>query len=115
LTQDESASLQQKASMGQLGEGDTGRWAQTLVTKDAGGHWVIKNPDNKDMLVKAIDTMTKGEKEMVLRQDLDGLRLTTIKFPELDNLKAAARAIDAQGGWDADTRTLLARWGVFTP
>ena len=118
VTYEQSETLQYKGAGGQLGEGDTVRWSQKLLTQKDPGSFVLENPANKKMLVKAIDTLTRGEKELVLRQDLNGYTLTTTKFTEpLANLHDAARAINAlgdeeSGGWSAETRGRLAEWGV---
>jgi hypothetical protein len=114
VTYEQSENLQYKGAGGQLGEGDTVRWSQKLLGENDVGSYVLKNPENKKMLIKAIDTLTRGESELLLRQDLNGFTLTKVKFTaDLENLKDAAKAIDAVKGWDADQRNRLAAWGVF--
>ena len=113
LTYEQSREMQYQQAMGQLGEGDTAQWGMSMLEKGADGSYVIADPANKDMVVKAINSLVKAEKEMVITQDLDGLYLEQAKFPELEHLKDAARALDAQGGWDAATRDVLHGMGVL--
>jgi hypothetical protein len=113
LTYEQSRDLQYKQSMGQLGEGDTPKWAESMLTKDAQGNYVLEDPEMKGMLYKAIDSLQKAESELVIQQDLDGLVLTTAKYPQLDMCAEAARAIDAQGGWSPNERSALVARGIL--
>jgi hypothetical protein len=113
LTYDQSKELQYKQSGGQLGEGDTPKWAESMLTKNAEGQYRLEDPNMKGMLYKAIDALHKADGELVIAQDLDGLVLTTAHYPQLDMCADAARAIDAQGGWTTGERAALVAKGIL--
>ena len=113
LTYEQSRDLQYKQSMGQLGEGDTPAWAESMLTTSAQGQHVLEDPNMKGMLYKAIDALHKADGELVIEQDLDGLVLKTAKYPQLDMCAEAARAIDVQGGWTPGERSALVAKGIL--
>lgn len=113
LTYEQSRDLQYKQSQGQLGEGDTPRWAESMLTTDAQGNYVLEDPNMKGMLYKAIDALHKADGELVIQQDLDGLVLTTAKYPQLDMCAEAAPTIEAQGGWTPGERAALVAKGIL--
>jgi hypothetical protein len=77
------------------------------MTQQPDGSWAIKDVNNADVFVKAVDTLVKADGEFILRRDLDGYRLTKQEFSALPKLKEAAAKLDAAGGWSEGQRLTL--------
>ncbi|MBX3029397.1 MAG: hypothetical protein KF809_04510 [Chloroflexi bacterium] len=112
LTYEQQRDMQYNQSFGQLGEGDTPKWAMEMIEQGPDGY-VLRGDRDPKMLLKAIDTLKKTEATPVLTQGLDGLFLEQTTFKEMEYLAEAAQAIQSQGGWDAGTQALLKGWGVL--
>lgn len=115
LTYEQETALGGKQSFGQIGEGDSDRWAQSMLQRDSDGSWSLKDPAQVGQFIKAVDTLTKGSKELILRQDLDGLRLTRQEFPTLPKLREAAAKLDAAGRLTPEQRASLVGFGALPP
>ncbi|MBK5306993.1 MAG: hypothetical protein JJD92_09930 [Frankiaceae bacterium] len=112
LTYEQSRDLQYKQSMGQIGEGDTPAWTRSMLTETKGG-FVIKDPEMKDSLYKAIDALHKADGQAVVEQTLDGYVLKTAKYVELEQATQAAKALDAKGLWSPEQRAALVGKGIL--
>lgn len=104
-----SETMQYRESFGQLGEGNTPKWAMNFIKKDGAGNYVIRDPSDRNMMFKAIDQLNKAENDVVLRVDLDGPVLTKQSYDELGYLKQAAQGVD----WTPEQAASLRQWGIL--
>jgi hypothetical protein len=110
---DTSRELQYKQSGGQLGEGDTPQWLNSMI-EPQDGQYVLKDPEMKNMLFKALDQLNKADGKQVVEQTLDGYTLKTANYAEdLLQGKQAAAAADAQGLWSPEQRQILVNKGLL--
>jgi hypothetical protein len=118
MSYDKSRELQYKQSGGQIGEGDTPAWLNSMLKKQ-GDEFVLQDPKMKDSLYKALDALHKADGEAVVEQTLDGLVVKTADYSaDLAKGQQAAAAMDiptAQGGWTPEQRAALVGKGLLPP
>lgn len=115
LTYEQSRDLQYKQSGGQIGEGDTPAWLNSML-EPSGSSYALKDPAMKDSLYKALDALHKADGEQVIEQTLDGYYLKTADYSaDLLKGKQAAAAADAAGLWTEAQRNALVGKGLLPP
>jgi hypothetical protein len=109
-----SRDLQYKQSGGQLGEGDTPAWLNSMLEPTGSGTYELTDPAMKDSLFKALDALHKADGQQVVEQTLDGYFLKTADYSaDLTKGRQAAAAADAAGLWTPEQRQILVNKGLL--